>query len=91
MLDVSTTLHAIAMLGLVLGLIAGLSWLLRTYGDKVGLGQPLGGKKGGTLKVLQRLPLSAQHTLVEVADGSEKHLIVLSPNSSNLIKSLKSK
>ncbi len=82
MLSFGTGLHAVAMLVLVIGLILGLGWVLRTYGTRLGLTKthPQNG-----LQVRQRLPLSAQHTLLEITDTARRYLIVLSPQGATLI------
>ncbi|MCA3243868.1 MAG: hypothetical protein INF43_00995 [Alphaproteobacteria bacterium] len=87
MLTVGASLYALAMLALVLGLILGLGWFLRTYGTRLGFGG--GGMAHATLQVRQRLSLTAQHSLVEVADTTgtkpTRYLIVLGPNHSTVV------
>ncbi len=84
MLDLGTTLYALAMLALVLGLILGLGWFLRTYGARLGL---LGSTTRAmpTLQVQQRLSLTAHHSLVEVTDSTQRYLLVLGPNHSTVV------
>lgn len=86
MLTVGASLYALAMLGLVLGLILGLGWFLRTYGTRLGFG---GGMAQATIQVRQRLSLTAQHSLVEIADTAStkptRYLLVLGPNHSTVV------
>jgi flagellar biogenesis protein FliO len=83
MLTLSATLYALAMLALVLGLIMGLGWALRTYGTRWGLGNTA--RTTPTLRVTERLPLSAQHTLVKVQDGQQEYTLALSPQGVQVI------
>lgn len=87
MLSIGTALYALAMLGLVLGLILGLGWILRTYGSRWGLSGAA--RRAPTLQVQQRLTLSAHHSLVEVTDTTspqaQRYLIVLGPNHSTVV------
>ncbi len=82
MLTLGTGLYALAMLALVLGLILGLGWLMRTYGTRWGLGAT---RAEPTLKVTQRLPLNAQHTLVEVTEPTHRTLLLLGPGQSVVV------
>jgi flagellar biogenesis protein FliO len=83
MLTAGTMLYALAMLILVLGLILGLGWLLRTYGTRLGLTGTATSKP--TLQITQRLSLTAQHTLVEIQDTTHTTQVILGPNHSTVV------
>lgn len=83
MLSVGTTLYALAMLALVLALILGLGYVLRTYGTRLGLTGTATHKP--TLKVTQRLSLTAQHTLIEIESPTHTTQVILGPNHSTVV------
>ena len=85
MLSTATTLHALAMLVVTLGLIMGLGWLLRTYGTRFGFTVSKG---TSTWRVTQRLPLSAHATLVEVETPTHTHVLVTANNHTTVVHSL---
>lgn len=68
-------LQSIASLAAVLALFAGLVWLVRRL-----QGSSFQVKKGGQMKVVQRLALDTKHSLVEVTCGQHHYLIGLSPD-----------
>jgi hypothetical protein len=77
-----TVLYALAMLALVLGFIAALGWLLRTYGARWGLA---GSSSNNALHVSQRVALSAQHSLLDVREPGMRYLILIGPNHSTVV------
>jgi flagellar biogenesis protein FliO len=83
MLNLGTGLYALSMLALVLGLILGLGWLLRTYGTRLGLTGNAANKP--TLKITQRLTLTAQHTLIEIESPTHTTQVILGPNHSTVV------
>jgi flagellar protein FliO/FliZ len=67
-------LRFIAALTLVLGLILGLSWLLRRFGPHT-----MGGTSGGKrrLSIVETLTLDAKHRLVLIRKDDRDHLVLL--------------
>jgi flagellar protein FliO/FliZ len=63
-------------LGLVLGLLGGITWLLKKYGARLGL--PVHIKPGhARLQMVEVRPLDARHRLVLVRRDQVEHLLVL--------------
>jgi flagellar protein FliO/FliZ len=63
-------------LGLVLGLLAVLTWLLKKYGTKLGL--PMVVKQGKSrVQMVDITPLDARHRLVLVRRDDVEHLLLL--------------
>ncbi len=63
-------------LGLVLGLLAALTWALKKYGAKLGL--PMAIKQGKTrIQMVDVTPLDARHRLVLIRRDKVEHLILL--------------
>ena len=63
-------------LGLVLGLLAALTWAIKKYGARLGL--PIAMKRGKSrVQLLDVTPLDARHRLVLVRRDNVEHLLVL--------------
>lgn len=63
-------------LGLVLGLLAALTWAVKKYGARIGL--PMVMKRGkARLQLVDVSPLDARHRLVLVRRDNVEHLLLL--------------
>jgi flagellar protein FliO/FliZ len=77
-----------AALIFVLGLMWGLSMLLRHLNEKNGLGGRLGGlAQKRRLRVVESLPIDARRKLMIVRRDDREHLIIVGGNSETLIES----
>lgn len=83
MLGFGTALHALAMLAVVIGLIAALGWALRRWGNGLNFGA--GAKAVVRYKITQRLPLSPNHTLIELETPHGATVLVLGPQGATEI------
>lgn len=77
-----SVLRFIMALVVVIGLIAGLAWMLRRYGNgRVSLG----GAKG-RLSVVEATAVDTRRRLVLVRRDGVEHLLLLSPNSETVVE-----
>ena len=79
-LGFGTALHAMAMLGVVVGLIAVLGWALRRWGMTLGSNGLTGSKAAARYRISQRLVLSPNHTLIELETPNGPCVLVLGPH-----------
>ena len=73
---------SIAALALVLALFALLVWALKRL-QGAHLPNP---KQAGALRIMQRLNLDAQHSMVEVSRGNSRYILALSQGNITLIE-----
>jgi flagellar biogenesis protein FliO len=85
MIDIGTILHAFAMLGVTVGLIIGLGWVLRTYGGKLGLHAAANPQ---TLRITNRLPLTPHTTVYEIQTPTHTHLVAASNTHTTVLHSV---
>lgn len=78
-LGFGTALHATAMLGVVVGLIAAMGWALRRWGITLGSNGIAGSKAAARYRISQRLVLSQNHTLIELETPQGPCVLVLGP------------
>ncbi|MFQ5973957.1 MAG: FliO/MopB family protein [Alphaproteobacteria bacterium] len=81
-MDPTTLLRFALALLFVIGLIAGLSWLLRRYG--MGGSIVTGGR--GRIGVVEMAPIDAKRRLVLVRRDDIEHLVVLSPTRETVLE-----
>lgn len=81
-MELVSALRFIVALVFVIGLIAGLAWMLRRYGNgRVALG----GAKG-RLSIVEATHVDAKRRLVLVRRDGVEHLILLSPNTETVVE-----
>jgi flagellar protein FliO/FliZ len=83
-MDFFSILKAIAALAFVLGILLGGTWLLRKYGQRIGL---KAGVVATDLKVTEWRSLDLRRKLAVVRWGDREHLICLAPTGDTLIAS----
>ena len=81
-MDLVSGLRFVLALVVVIGLIAGLAWLLRKYGA----GRITMGANKGRLAVGEATHIDAKRRLVLIRRDGTEHLILLSPNSETVIE-----
>lgn len=81
-MDLVSGLRFVLALVVVIGLIAGLAWLLRKYGA----GRITMGANKGRLAVVEATHIDAKRRLVLIRRDGTEHLILLSPNSETVIE-----
>ena len=74
----------------VLALVFGAAWWLRRNAGVGGVGLLRISKAPRTMSVIERLPLTPQHSLVLVSLGPEKLLVALHPGGVTVIDRFKS-
>ena len=82
-MDLVNLLRFALSLAVVIGLIAGLAWLLRRYGG--GRVAMAGGR--GRLSVVEATHVDAKRRLVLIRRDDTEHLILLGPTTETLIES----
>lgn len=81
-MDLVSGLRFVLALVVVIGLIAGLAWILRKYGSgRITMG---GGK--GRLAVVESTHIDAKRRLVLIRRDGVEHLILLAPNAETVIE-----
>jgi len=83
-MDVATYTRFLLALVLVLGLILALAWLLRYLGFGQGAVGPLTRKR--RLRTLESTSVDARHRVVLVRRDAVEHLILIGPNTSQVIE-----
>ena len=77
-------LRFVLALILVLGLIFGLSWLMKRLGFGVGASGPLTRRR--RLRAVESLMLDGRHRVVLVRRDDVEHLVLVGPNTSQVIE-----
>ena len=85
MLDLESYLRFVLALGVVLGLIGGLAWLLKRYGFE----RAAKPRKNRVrrLEILETRAIDARHKLVLLARDGIEHLVVLGPGGETVVES----
>lgn len=83
-MDIDTYLKAFLGLTIVLGLILGLSYLLKRMGFGDGLRSTLGRKR--RLATIEAVMLDARHKAVLLRRDDVEHLVLIGPNTSQVIE-----
>ncbi len=83
-MDLVTYFKAFLGLAFVLGLILGLSYLLKRLGFGDGLRGPLGRKR--RLATVEAVMLDGRHKAILVRRDDVEHLVLLGPNTSQVIE-----
>lgn len=83
-MDFATYLKAFLGLAIVLGLILGLSWLLKRMGFGDGLKGPLGRRR--RLATVEAVMLDGRHKAILLRRDDVEHLVLVGPNTSQLIE-----
>jgi len=82
-MEAATYLRFVLALVFVLGLIGGLTWLVRRYG----VGGRVATGRGGRLSVVEVAPVDGKRRLVLLRRDDVEHLVMLSPTHETLIES----
>lgn len=81
-MDVVSGFRFVLALVVVIGLIAGLAWILRKYGSgRITMG---GGK--GRLAVVEATHIDAKRRLVLIRRDGTEHLLLLGPNTETVVE-----
>ena len=83
-MDLFSILKAIAALAFVLGILLGGTWLLRKYGQRIGI---KAGVTSNDLRVVEWRSLDLRRKLAVVRWGDREHLICLAPTGDTLLGS----
>lgn len=83
-MDFATYFKAFLGLAIVLGLILGLSWLLKRMGFGDALKGPLGRKR--RLATVEAVMLDSRHKAVLIRRDDVEHLVLVGPNTSQVIE-----
>ncbi|MGE4062836.1 MAG: FliO/MopB family protein [Rhodospirillaceae bacterium] len=83
-MDFATYFKAFLGLAIVLGLIVGLSWLLKRIGFGDALRGPLGRKR--RLATVEAVMLDSRHKAVLIRRDDVEHLVLVGPNTSQVIE-----
>jgi flagellar protein FliO/FliZ len=78
-------LRFVLALILVIGLILGLSWILKRLGLGIGASGPLTRKK--RLRTVESVLLDGRHRAVLIRRDDVEHLVLVGPNTSQVIES----
>jgi flagellar protein FliO/FliZ len=81
-MDFLSILKAIAALAFVLGILLGGTWLLRKYGQRIGI---KAGVASSDLRVVEWRSLDLRRKLAVVRWGDREHLICLAPTGDTLL------
>lgn len=81
-MDFLSILKAVAALAFVLGILLGGTWLLRKYGQRIGI---KAGAAASDLRVVEWRSLDMRRKLAVVRWGDREHLICLAPTGDTLI------
>lgn len=81
-MDFFSILKAIAALAFVLGILLGGAWLLRKYGQRLGI---KAGVASSDLRVVEWRSLDLRRKLAVVRWGGREHLICLAPTGDTLL------
>ena len=84
-MDATTYLRFLLVLILVIGLIVGLGWLLKRFGLGEGVSGPLGRRR--RLGIVESIAADARHKVVLVRRDDVEHLVLIGPNTSQVIES----
>ncbi len=83
-MEFTTYLKAFLGLAIVLGLILGLSWLLKRMGFGDGLKGPLGRRR--RLSTVEAVMLDGRHKAILLRRDDVEHLVLIGPNTSQVIE-----
>ncbi|MSO73422.1 MAG: hypothetical protein EXQ84_07460 [Rhodospirillaceae bacterium] len=83
-MEPSTYLQFFLALVLVLGLILGLSWIMKRVGFGDGAKGPLGRRR--RLNTIESAALDARHRVVLLRRDDVEHLVLIGPNTSQVIE-----
>jgi flagellar protein FliO/FliZ len=83
-MDATTYIKAVLGLALVLGLIVGLSWLLKRLGFGDSLKGPLGRRR--RISTVEGIMLDSRHKAVLIRRDDVEHLVLVGPNTSQVIE-----
>lgn len=83
-MDFLSILKAVAALVFVLGVLLGGTWLLRKYGQRIGL---KAGVASNDLRIVEWRSLDLRRKLAVVRWGEREHLICLAPTGDTLLGS----
>lgn len=81
-MDFFSIIKAIAALAFVLGILLGGAWLLRKYGQRIGI---KAGMTSSDLRVVEWRSLDLRRKLAVVRWGGREHLICLAPTGDTLL------
>lgn len=84
-MDFGTYLRFIVVLVLVIGMILGLAWAMRRFGLGGAFQATLGRKR--RLATVESAPIDGRHRLVLVRRDDVEHLLLVGPNTSQVIES----
>ena len=83
-METTTYVRSILALILVLGLIMGLTWLLKRFGFGVGASGVL--TKRRRLRMVESTMLDGRHRVVLIRRDDVEHLILIGPNTSQVVE-----
>jgi flagellar protein FliO/FliZ len=83
-MDILNVLKALAALAFVLGILLGFAWLLRKYGNSLGIKV---GQDVSDLRVVEWRSLDMRRKLAVVRWDGRDHLLVLGPTNDLLVAS----